>query len=129
MALNNLLYGDITETIIEAFYEVYNTIGYGFLEKVDENALVHELTLKGLHVKQQYPIAVYYKDVQVGQYFADIFVEQCVIIENKCADVIANEHSFQLINYLKATGVEVGIILNFGKKPEFRRKVFTDVKG
>lgn len=117
-------HGDITEKIIRAFYTVYNTLGYGFLEKVYENALTIELRGMGLKVMQQAPIKVYYRSEVVGEYFADLLVEDAVIVELKAAEGIAPEHEAQLLNYLKATEIEVGLLLNFGPKPEVRRKVF-----
>jgi len=111
---------------LKAFYSVYNTFGYGFLEKVYENALLIELKKIGLNARKQVPIKVYYKDEMVGDYYADIIVEDQVIIELKAAEALCEEHVFQLINYLKATNIEVGLLLNFGKKPQFSRKVFTN---
>lgn len=117
---------DITDNIIKAFYNVYNTLGYGFLEKVYENALFMELSEMGVHTVKQFPIEVYYKDKKIGQYFADLIVEDKVIIELKAAEAICKEHEFQLINYLKATEIEIGLLLNFGKKPQFKRKIFSN---
>ncbi len=125
---DNYKYSEITEKIIKAFYKVYNTLGYGFLEKVYENALLIELLEIGLSVEKQMKIKVYYIDQEVGVYYADLIVEECVIVELKAADSLCEEHEFQLINYLKATEIEVGLLLNFGKKPEFKRKVFTNIK-
>lgn len=119
-------YSDLTERIIKCFYTVYNELGYGFLEKVYQNALVYELQNNGLYVEAQKQIKVNYKDKIVGEYFADIIVENSVILELKAAEAVVEEHEFQLINYLKATEIEVGLLLNFGKKPEIRRKVFTN---
>ena len=121
-----MLHEEITGAIIKAFYTVYNTLGYGFLEKVYENALVHELTKLGLKVGQQMPIKVYYDGCLVGEYFADLVVEGCVIVEIKAAESLRPEHAAQLLNYLKATEVEVGLLLNFGPKPEFARRIFTN---
>jgi len=121
-----LLHKDLTDKIIKAFYDVYNTLGYGFLEKVYENALVHELKTQGFIVENQKQISVYYKGVLVGEYFADILVNNCVILELKACDVLAVEHEYQLINYLRTTDIEVGLLLNFGKKPQFSRKIFTN---
>ena len=126
MKEKSYLHSEITEVIIGAFYDVYNTLGYGFLEKVYENALVLELAERGLSSKQQQPINVFYKNVQVGNYFADIVVENSVIIELKAAENIIVQHEFQLINYLKATEIEIGLLMNFGKKPQFKRKIFTN---
>lgn len=120
-----ILHQEITHTIIQSFYKVYNTLGYGFLEKVYENVLLLELREQGLTCERQFPIEVYYNDKKVGEYYADIIVGQLVIIENKAAEAICKEHECQLINYLKATNIEVGLLLNFGKEPEFRRKVFS----
>lgn len=125
---DNYKHSEITEKIIKAFYKVYNTLGYGFLEKVYENALLIELIEMGLFVEKQGQIKVYYEDKEVGEYFADLIVDDCVIIELKAAETLCEEHEFQLINYLKATEIEVGLLLNFGKKPELKRKVFSNFK-
>lgn len=121
-----MLHEDLTGQIISCFYKVYNTLGYGFLEKVYENALVHELLLSGLNFESQQAINVYYDEINVGTYYADIIVEEKVIIELKVAESICRAHENQLINYLKATDNEIGLLLNFGKKPEFKRKIFTN---
>jgi GxxExxY protein len=121
-----LLHQELSNKIIAAFYEVYNTLGYGFLEKVYENALLHELISQGIDAICQFPIEVYYNKIKVGQYFADILADSKIVIEIKAAEAIAEEHELQLVNYLKATNIEVGLLLNFGKKPEFRRKIFTN---
>jgi len=123
-----LLHKDITDKIIQAFYKVYNKLGFGFLEKVYENSLYVELLAMGVSVEKQKHIKVYYEDKEVGEYFADLFIEGCVIVELKAAESLCEEHEFQLINYLKATETEVGILLNFGKKPTFKRKLFTNDK-
>lgn len=117
---------EITNLIIKAFYEVYNTLGYGFLEKVYENALGNELRKNGLFVENQSKIIVHYKGSIVGNYFADLLVENKVIIELKAAEAICEEREYQLINYLKATEVEIGLLLNFGKKPQFKRKIYSN---
>ncbi|MCR4342877.1 MAG: GxxExxY protein, partial [Patescibacteria group bacterium] len=101
-------YTELTEKIINVFYKVYNKLGYGFLEKVYENALVFELKKLNLQVVPQKPIKVIYENVIIGEYFADILVEDKVIIEIKAAKTIANEHEAQLLNYLKAMDIEVG---------------------
>jgi GxxExxY protein len=121
-----LIHSEITSKIIKCFYEVYNILGFGFLEKVYETALYMELIKNGFVVERQRPIEVYYKNQLAGQYFADLVVENTVVVELKAAEAIAVEHEFQLINYLKATDIEVGLLLNFGKKPEFKRKIFTN---
>jgi len=121
-----LLHSDITEKIIRAFYDVYNTLGYGFLEKVYENAIVIELNNLGFSVKQQQNIDVFYQKQIVGAYFADIVVNDKVLLELKAAECLREEHRAQLVNYLKATNKEIGLLLNFGKKPEFERIIFTN---
>jgi GxxExxY protein len=118
-----MLHEDLTNNIICAFYNVYNILGSGFLEKVYENALAIELKKIGLSVTQQESVKVYYDGVQVGDYYADIIVNGLVVLELKAADSLRNEHFAQLTNYLKATDKEVGLLLNFGKKPEFKRIV------
>jgi GxxExxY protein len=110
--------------IIKAFYVVYNTLGYGFLEKVYRNALAIELRKLGLDVIQEARIAVYYDGQVVGEYFADLLVAGVVIVELKAVQRLLSEHEAQLLNYLKATPYEVGLLLNFGPEPEIRRKAF-----
>lgn len=124
----NLLHKNITDIILKSYYKVYNNLGYGFLEKVYENALLYELRNHGLDCEKQKPIKVYYEQIQVGEYYADIIVNECIILELKAAESIAEEDEFQLINYLKATEIEIGLLLNFGKNPEFKRKIFTNNK-
>lgn len=121
-----MLHKDLTNQIIRAFYKVYNELGYGFLEKVYENALNHELREQGIKAFRQQKIEVFYKEELVGDYYADLIVEDRVIVEVKAMEAIAEEHEFQLINYLKATEKEIGLLLNFGKKPQFKRKIFTN---
>jgi GxxExxY protein len=123
-----MLHEQTTGSIINAFYQVYNTLGYGFLEKVYENAMYIELRKRGLYVEKQKPITVHYEDVRVGDYVADLIVDRTVIVELKAAEGLAPEHVAQLLNYLKATEVEVGLLLNFGPKAQFERKVFTNDK-
>jgi GxxExxY protein len=122
----NYKHSETTELIIKCFYKVYNTLGYGFLEKVYENAMFIELKDLGLFVEKQKQIKVYYEDQLVGEYFADLIVSKSVIIELKAAETLCEEHEYQLINYLKATEIEVGLLLNFGKTPEMKRKVFSN---
>lgn len=123
-----MLYSEISENIIKCFYKVYNELGYGFLEKVYENAMILELEALGFDIKQQENIKVYYNSKQVGDYFADLIINNLVIVELKFTESICKEHEFQLINYLKATRIELGLLLNFGKKPEFRRKIYSNSK-
>lgn len=121
----NYLHSDITELILKAFFNVYNELGFGFLEKVYERAMICELIDLGLEVESQKKLTVYYKKKNVGDYFADIVINQSVIIELKAVDNICPEHEVQLVNYLKATDIEVGLLLNYGKKTQYKRKVFT----
>lgn len=120
---SQLLHADITAAILNAFYHVYNTLGFGFLEKVYENALKLTLKKRGWNVQQQQRVKVYFEGEEVGEYFADLLVADKVILELKAADSICMEHELQLMNYLKATDIEVGLVLNFGPKPAFRRKI------
>ena len=122
----NYQHSDITQLIIKSFYKVYNTLGYGFLEKVYEKALCIELRKMGLTCVTQQPIDVYYDQEKVGLYYADLIVNNCVIIELKAADGLVSEHEAQLTNYLKATTIEVGLLLNFGREPQQKRKVFAN---
>lgn len=106
---------DLTQTIIGICYSVANELGHGFLESVYENALMIALEERGLTVAQQAQLKVYYRDREIGQFYADIVVEDCVIIELKAVKALSQEHSAQLINYLKATGYDVGLLVNFGQ--------------
>lgn len=119
---------ELTERIIGAFYEVYNNLGYGFLEKVYENSLVLELHKLGLNVVAQVPISVSYKGVLVGEYVADVLVEDKVIVEIKAVRVLLPEHEAQLLNYLKASKLEIGLLVNFGPRAEVKRKAFDNTR-
>ena len=121
-----MIYEEITDKILKAFYRVYNVLGYGFLEKVYENALGIELIKYGFFISQQKSIPVYYDGQLVGDYVTDIIVNDLIILELKSAAAMSKEHFAQLTNYLKATDIEVGLLLNFGKKPEFQRMIFTN---
>ena len=125
---DNYKHSELTEKIIKAFFKVYNTLGYVFLEKVYENALFIELNAMGLCVEKQQQIEVFYEEELVGEYYADLIVDDCIIIELKTAESLCEENEYQLLNYLKATEIEVGLLLNFGKKPEVKRKVFSNEK-
>ena len=128
MITDNYKHSEITRMIIGAFYKVYNTLGYGFLEKVYVNSLLIELRKMRLICEPQYQIIVFYDKQEVGFYIADIIVNGCVIIEVKANETLCEANEFQLINYLKATEIEVGLLLNFGKNPECKRKVFSNEK-
>ncbi len=122
-----LQHKDLTDKILHAFFKVvYAELGYGFLEKVYQNAMTIALRSMGLNVKNQERITVYFQEQIVGEYFADLIVEDKVIVELKAASRLLNEHEAQLLNYLRATPYEVGLVLNFGPKPDFRRKVFAN---
>lgn len=115
-------YKEITDKIIGCAFEVINELGSGFLESVYEKALVIALQEKGLSVLSQFPIKVYFKEKCVGEFYADLFVEEKVIVELKTVKTILPEHKAQIINYLKGTGIEVGLLINFGnQKLEFNR--------
>ncbi len=124
MATANLKHREITNLILKAFYTVYNELGYGFLEKVYENALAIEAAGSGLAVGQQIPIEVIYRQQKVGHYDADLTVNSLVIVELKAVQELTKAHEAQLLNYLKATRFEVGLLLNFGPEASFRRKAF-----
>lgn len=124
MPNEQFLHSDLTQAIIGTFYEVYNELGHGFLESVYENALVIALRDKGFIVHQQIAIPVWFRGMQVGDFDADLLVNKLVLLELKTAREIEQAHIAQLLNYLKATELEVGLVLNFGPKPEFKRVVF-----
>lgn len=115
---------ELTDKIIGCFFTVYNKLGYGFLESVYQRALAIELEKQGLDVASQHPIPVFYDGQVVGEFRADLLVENRVIVELKAAPQIAIQHEAQLLNYLNATGYEVGLLLNFGPQARFKRKVF-----
>ncbi len=121
-----LLHKELTDSIIKVFYDVYNELGYGFLEKVYQNSMYLELKERGFNVEANKQIKVYYKGIEVGLYYADLLVENKVILELKTSNAIIDEYENQIINYLKGTNIEVGLLLNFGVKPEFKRKVFNN---
>lgn len=126
--MSSLLHRDLTGSILKIFFEVYNELGYGFLERVYQNALFYELESNGFQVEAQKKIKVYYKEIEVGEYYADIIVNDLVILELKASEYLVEAYEFQLINYLKSTDIEVGLLPNFGKKPEFIRKVYQNYK-
>jgi len=117
-------HSELTGRIIEIFFDVYNVLGYGFLEKVCENALAMRLRQAGMSVMQQQPIPVYFDGQLIGEYFADLVVNDLVIIELKAAKELADEHEAQLLHYLRATSYEVGLLLNFGSSPKVVRKAY-----
>lgn len=124
--MTNLLHKSITDVILKVYFEVYNELGYGFLEKVYQNAMYFELQSLGYKVEAQKQIKVYFKKQLIGEYYSDLLVEDKVIVELKATELIKNVHVAQLLNYLKATPIEVGMLLNFGEKPEFKRLIYTN---
>jgi len=119
-----LIHGDLVGLIVGAAFEVHNVLGYGFLEKVYENALLVEMAKRGMNVEAQKALKVKYKDAIVGDYVADLIVDEKVIVELKAEDTYNKQHEAQLLNYLKATGLKVGVLINFGRtKCDFKRLV------
>jgi len=115
-------YSQLTEQIIAAAYAVHNTLGAGYLEKVYENAMLVELAKRGLHAVSQQPIPVLYESVVVGDFFADLLVENCIIVELKAAENLHTRHEAQLVNYLTSTGHDIGLLINFGSSVVVKRK-------
>ena len=123
---DKLLHKNLTDIIIACFYQVYNDLGYGFLERVYQNALYFALIDEGLQCETEKSIKVYHNGRIVGDYRADLLVENSILLELKANEVLNPANEKQLINYLKATEIEVGLLLNFGKRPQFSRKIFSN---
>lgn len=119
--------GVLTQKIIGVFFEVYNELGPGFLESVYHKSLALALDAVGLSVRSRIDIPVWFRGHQVGHFEGDMLVEQCVLLELKAARALDSSHQAQLLNYLRATDIEVGLLLNFGRKPEFKRLVFDNL--
>src|SRR5262245_38402555 len=117
-------HGEITEKIIGVFFDVYNELGFGFLEYVYHKSMLIALAEVGLTVETQVNLPVFFRGHLVGDFFADIFVERAVILELKSASDLVSANESQLLNYLKASPAEVGLLLNFGPKPKFKRLAF-----
>jgi GxxExxY protein len=117
-------YSDLTGKILGCFFQVHKELGYGFSEKVYENALAILMRENGLTVEQQVRLQVYYHNQTVGEYIADMIINEVVLLELKATEKLIDDHAAQLLNYLKATNIEVGLLLNFGPTAEFRRKVY-----
>ena len=127
---SSLLHGSLTERIIGTFYDVYNELGVGYLESVYESAMFVALTDRGLAVNRQHPVTVHFRRRLVGQFRADLIVERSVVVELKACKMVKPIHEAQVVNYLRASHLEVGLLLNFGQEPEFRRLFYTnDRKG
>jgi GxxExxY protein len=118
-----MLYEDLSEKIIGCFYKVYNNLGYGFLEKVYENALVIEFRKAGIDFERQVPVKVFYEGEIVGEYVCDFIVGGKIVVEVKALKILSGSWEAQLLNYLRATDLKVGLLLNFGREAEFKRRV------
>ena len=125
---SKMKYQELTENIIKAAYTVHNTLGYGFLEKVYQNALVIELAKRGIKADSEKPIKVFYEGQIVGDYVCDLIVDDKVIIEFKAVKALNDIHEVQLVNYLKAMGAEVGLLINFGPSVKIKRKIFDNFR-
>jgi len=119
-----LKHSELTDKIIGVFYDVYNELGHGFLESTYAEALVVALESTGLIVQREFPVPVWFRGNKIGQYFADLLVERTVILELKAGRALEKEHEAQLLHYLRATDIEVGLLLGFGIRPQFRRLLF-----
>lgn len=124
--MTEILHKELSESILKVFYDVCNELGYGFLEKVYQNAMYLELKSLGFKVEPQRQIKVYYKNEVVGDFFADLLINDVIILELKACDSLVKSHYVQTLNYLKATNIEIGLLLNFGEKPEIKRLIFTN---
>ena len=124
--MTEFLHKELSEAILKVFYEVYNELGYGFLENVYQNAMYFELKSQGFKVEAQKQIKVYYKNELVGNFIADLLIDEVIIVELKACDNLVKAHYAQTLNYLKATNIEIGLLLNFGEKPEIKRLIFTN---
>lgn len=123
-----LKHAELTDKILKIFYQVYNELGFGFLESVYENATAIALIEAGMRVRQQVPIPVYFRGHQVGDFRCDLLVEDEIFLEIKAVKAIAPEHVAQVLNYLRATEIEVALILNFGERPDFKRLIFDNAR-
>jgi GxxExxY protein len=121
-----ILHKELSESILKVFYEVYNELGHGFLERVYQNAMYLELKSQGFKVEAQKQIRVYYKGELVGDFYADLLIDDTIILELKACENLVKAHYAQTLNYLKATNIEVGLLLNFGEKPQIKRFIFTN---
>lgn len=125
---SKLQHFELTEKNIRCFYDVYNELGFGFFESVYHESLIIALRQSGLAVESRVKIPVFFRGMEVGVFEADLFVERRVVLELKAVDTLANAHESQLLNDLKATDLEVGLLLNFGPKPAFKRFYFDNAR-
>jgi GxxExxY protein len=123
-----LMHSDLTEKIIGVFYDVYNELGHGFLESTYAEALTVALEEIGLGTAREVPVPVWFRGRKVGQYYADLIVDGVVLLELKAARTLESAHEAQLLHYLRATDIEVGLLLNFGLRPQFRRLLFDNAR-
>jgi GxxExxY protein len=114
-------HSELTDLIIAVFYEVYNELGFGFLESVYRKSLCLALLQKGVSVEQEVPVTVFFRGQNVGDFRADLVVDRTILLEQKTAEQIVAAHESQVLNYLRSTALELGLILNFGPKPQVRR--------
>ncbi len=121
-----LVHEELTEKIIGIFYDVYNELGHGFLESVYEEAMYRAMTSAGLRVRRQAAVPVWFRGDQIGEFFADLVVEEAVIVELKAVHHLDSAHEAQLLHYLRATEMEVGMLFNFGSQPKFQRLAFSN---
>src|SRR5438067_11186391 len=124
MQTAQLKHGDVTEKIVGIFYDVYNELGYGFLESVYEESLLIALREADLTAERQIPVPVWFRNCKVGDFRADLMVESSILLELKRARLLEAAHEAQLLHYLKSTEIEIGLLLNFGSRPQFRRLLF-----
>jgi GxxExxY protein len=122
--VDGLKYAELTDKIIGVFFDVYNELGHGFLESVYEESLVIALRDVGLKVDRQIAVPVWFRKQQVGDFRADLLVQNLVLLELKCVRVLERAHEAQLLHYLRSTNIEIGLLLNFGLHPQFRRLLF-----
>jgi GxxExxY protein len=122
--MKTLKHQELSQKIIAAAYNVHNELGYGFLERVYKNALAIELEEAGLKCSREVPLKVSYHNRIVGDYYADIIVEDKIVVEVKAVNKLDSIHEVQLVNYLKATGLNVGLLINFGQSVEVKRRIF-----
>ena len=123
-----LIHRELTDRIIGVFYEVYNELGFGFLESVYEDAMAIARSEKGIPIERQVPIPVWFRGRSIGSFVADLVIERSIIIELKAVNRLVEGHVAQLMNYLRATEIEVGLVMNFGPSPEFKRRVFENTR-
>jgi GxxExxY protein len=123
-----LLHAEITQRVLVTFFEVYNELGAGFLESVYRSALAQALAETRMGVDREVPIDVFFRHAVIGRFFADLVVENRVVVEVKAVRRLAPEHQTQLLHYLRGTAIEVGLLLNFGPRPQFKRLVYSNAR-